>query len=108
MKSSINNPIAPPNLNGDEFLPVEYVSTDLHDPVRDRWDEGAAVGGVRLYCTQSPSFGDAARWHLQVRAQVKTKAGRPGKHFAISTASMSREALLWLRDAINAELRRKL
>jgi hypothetical protein len=96
--------------SSDAFLPVEYVSTDLHDPVRDHWDEGTAVGGVRLYCTQSPSFGDAARWHLQVRAQVKTRSGRDGKHFGVgtaSTASMSRVDLRWLRDAIDAELRRK-
>ena len=91
----------------DAFLPIEYASTDLHDPVRDRWDEGTAVGGVRLYCTQSPSFGENARWSLQVRAQVKTRSGRAGKHFAVGTASMSRGDLRWLRDQIDAELRRK-
>lgn len=67
---------------------------------------------MRLYCTQSPKMFDqpgreGARWSLQVRAWVKTKAGDRGKHFAVGTASMSREDLAWLRDLIDAELRRK-
>ena len=91
----------------DEFRPITHVETTLHDTVRDRWEEGADKGGVLLYCTQSPSFGENARWSLQVRAQVKTKRSGQGKHFAVGTASMSREDLQWLRDQINAELRRK-
>ena len=89
------------------FRPINFVETMLHDPVRERWQEGADEGGVRLYCTQSPSFGENARWSLQVRAQVKTKTRGVGKHFAVGTSSMSREDLQWLRDQIDAELRRK-
>lgn len=91
----------------DSFRSLDYISTSLHDTERARWDDAAAIGGVRIYCTQSPSFGDNARWSLQVRAQVKTKSGRAGKHFAIGTASMSRDDLVWLRNQINAELKRK-
>ena len=95
--------------SNDAFRSVEHVETTLHDTARDRWDEGADQGGVRLYRTASPSTHgkDNARWALQVRARVKTKTGGPGKHFAVGTASMSREDLQWLRDQISAELRRK-
>jgi len=92
-----------------EFRPIEYVTTELHDPERAGWvlGDGAQTDGVRLYCTQSPSFGENARWHLQIRAWVKKKTGDRGKHFAVSSASMSREDLMWLRGQIDAELRRK-
>jgi hypothetical protein len=92
----------------DEFRAIAYVETTLYDTVRDRWDEGAATGGVRLYNTAGAfTHGkENARWALQVRAQVKTKHSGPGKHFAVGTASMSREDLAWLRDLINVELRR--
>ena len=93
----------------DVFRPIAHVETTLHDPVRDCFDEGATTGGVRLYSTACASTHgkDNARWSLQVRARVKTKHSGPGKHFAIGTASMSREDLQWLRDQISAELRRK-
>jgi hypothetical protein len=94
-------------MSKDAFRPIEHVETSLHDTIRERWEEGTDEGGVRLYCTRSPSFGVNARWSLQVRAQMKTKRGGRGKHFAIGTASMSRADLQWLRDQINAELRRK-
>jgi hypothetical protein len=94
-------------MSKDAFRANTHVEITLHDTVRERWEEGTDEGGVRLYCTRNPSFGDAARWSLQVRAQVKTKRGGRGKHFAIGTASMSRADLQWLRDQINAELRRK-
>lgn len=89
-----------------EFRPIEFVETTLHDPVRDRWEEGCDDGGVRLYCTSNPiTHGeDNGRWALQVRAQVKTRRGGSGKHFAVGTASMSRDDLLWLRAKIDAEL----
>jgi hypothetical protein len=89
-----------------EFRPIEFVETILHNPVRDRWDAGCDEGGVRLYCTASPEVhGDEdARWALQVRARVKTRKG-PGTHFAVGTASMSREDLLWLRGRIDAALK---
>jgi hypothetical protein len=95
--------------SNDAFRPIEHIDTTLHDTVRDHWDEGSDQGGVRLYRTASPlTHGkENARWSLQVRARVKTKTSGPGKHFAIGTASMSREDLEWLRDQINAELRRK-
>jgi hypothetical protein len=90
----------------EEFRPIEYVETTLHDPIRDRWEEGTIMGGVRIYCTAHPyTHGvDNARWALQVRARVKTQKGE-GKHFAIGTASMSRQDLQWLRGQIDAALR---
>jgi hypothetical protein len=77
--------------------------------MRDAWDAEATVGGVRLYCTEDPrTYGKGiGRWHLQVRAQVKTKRGASGKLFGIGIASMGREDLVWLRDQIDAELKRK-
>jgi hypothetical protein len=91
-----------------EFRPIEFVETTLHDPVRERWEEGDDKSGVRLYCTANPlTHGEEnARWSLQIFAWVKTKRGGAGKHFATNTASMSREDLAWLRDQISAELRR--
>lgn len=96
-------------MSDDQFRPIGHVDVELHDPVRNRWEEGCDQAGVRLYCTASPkSHGkDNGRWALQVRAQVKKKSGGKGKHFAVGTASMSREDLTWLRDQINAALRRK-
>jgi hypothetical protein len=93
----------------DAFRQINRVDIMLHDPIRERFDENALQRGVRLYRTASPlTHGEEnARWSLQVRAQVKTKAGVLGKHFAIGDASMSREDLVWLRDQINSELRRK-
>lgn len=90
----------------EEFRPIEYIETSLHDPIRDRWEEGSDQGGVRLYCTSSPiTHGkDNGRWALQVRARVKTRSGPPGKHFAVGTASMSRKDLLWLRAKIDDAL----
>ena len=91
----------------DAFREIERVEVTLHDPVRERFDE--TTHGVRLYRTASPlTHGEEnARWSLQVRAQVKKKVGGAGKHYAIGNASMSRADLVWLRDQINAELRRK-
>lgn len=93
----------------DEFRPIEFVDTTLHDPVRDRWEEGDDKSGVRLYCTSNPlTHGEEnGRWALQIFARVKTKRGGAGKHVAASTASMSRDDLLWLRSQIDAALRRK-
>lgn len=95
-------------MSTDKFRPIAHIETTLHDAIRERWEEGSAEGGVRLYCTAGAAAHgkENARWALQVRARVKTKNG-PGKHFAVGTASMSREDLTWLRDQINAELRRE-
>jgi hypothetical protein len=95
--------------NHDAFRQIDRVEITLHDPIRERFDEGSTRRGMRLYRTASPlTHGEEnARWSLQVRAQVKTKAGVLGKHFAIGTASVSRDDLVWLRAQINAELRRK-
>lgn len=95
-------------MSNDEFRLITHIETALHDTVREGWGEGSSEGGVRIYSTASAAAHgkENARWALQVRAHVKTKNG-PGKHFAIGTASMSREDLTWLRDQINAELRKK-
>jgi len=95
-----------PAVKAEEFRPIEYTETTLHDTSRDKLDE---TGGVRLYCTAGAyTHGEEnARWALQVRAQVRTKTRGVGKHLAIGTASMSRKDLQWLRDQINIELRRK-
>jgi hypothetical protein len=92
-----------------EFRPIEFIETVLHYPLRERWLAGCDQGGVRLYCTSSPHThgNENGCWALQVRARVKTRNGGSGKHFAVGTASMSREDLLWLRGLIDAELRRK-
>jgi hypothetical protein len=108
-KRQVDQPAADSTSTAEqEFRPIEFVETCLHDPVRDHWDAGCDEGGVRIYCTASPAMhGDeGGRWGLQVRARVKTRKG-PGKHFAVGTASMSRADLLWLRGQIDAELRRK-
>ena len=88
---------------------IEFVETTLHDPVREGWEAGLDDGAVRIYCTSSPLTHGVAngRWALQVRARVKTRSGGTGKHFAIGTASMSREDLTWLRAQIDAALRSK-
>lgn len=85
----------------DAERPIEHVETTLRD-----WDPGNDDGGVRIYCTASPlTHGkDLARWALQLRARVKKKSGGEGKQFAVGTASMSREDLLWLRGQINTAL----
>jgi alpha-D-ribose 1-methylphosphonate 5-triphosphate synthase subunit PhnG len=95
-----------PAAKAAEFRPIEYTETTLHDTSRVALDE---TGGVRLYCTAGAyTHGEEnARWALQVRAQVRTKTRGVGKHFAVGTASMSRDDLQWLRDQIDAELRRK-
>jgi len=109
MSKTQNRPKKPSNKPLDEFRPIEFVETTIHDPVRDRWKEGAYQGGVRLYCTASPhTHGeDNARWTLLICAHVRTRRGRSGKRFAIGSASMSRNDLRWLRNQIDAALRRK-
>lgn len=93
----------------DEFRPIESADTTLHDPVRERWEEGADKSGVRLYCTSSPlTHGkENGRWSLQIFARVKNKRGGTAKHFASNTAAMSREDLLWLRGMIDDAIGRK-
>ena len=57
---------------------------------------------VRLYC-----FTHGATWIIQVRAPIVLKYGKPGKDFVISTAYLSREELINLRDTCNAALKEK-
>ncbi len=57
---------------------------------------------VRVYCVQS---GPDSAWCLQVRAPLKTANGREGKDFMVASANyLSREDMMAIRDAINAEL----
>jgi hypothetical protein len=55
---------------------------------------------VRFYCIQR-----GGAWNLQVRAPITLDNGREGKDFIIATASIYREDLLALRDAIDNELK---
>lgn len=91
------------------FRIVRNVKTTLENPNHIKESGGKpALGGVRFFCIDdSPMLpGRFARWFLQIRALIETKSGTPGKRFGISTAPMSREDLVWLRDQIDAELRR--
>lgn len=108
-KTSPKKTAKKPYKSVDAFRPIQFADTTLHDPVRDRWEEGADKSGVRLYCTSSPATHgkENGRWSLQIFARVKIKRGGRGKHFAGSTASMSREDLLWLRKMIDDAIGRK-
>lgn len=57
---------------------------------------------VRLYCTSHMTT-----WALQVRGPTRLHNGEDGKDFIVADASMSREALTELRDAINTFLGEK-
>lgn len=93
----------------EEFRAIEHIATDLYNIERDGRHVQADEPGVRLWCTQNArtADGEGERWALQVRATIKVKSKQPSKHFAIGTASMSRKDLVWLRDLIHAELRKK-
>ena len=56
--------------------------------------------GVRLYSTQR-----AVSWRLQVRGLLTLATGRESKDFVIAGASLDREALVALRDAIDEALK---
>ena len=56
--------------------------------------------GVRLYCTQ---HGEA--WCLQLRGTVRLANGQPGKDFIVASASVYRDDMTALRDAIDAFLK---
>jgi hypothetical protein len=56
---------------------------------------------IRLYCTQSYEGG---RWSLQVRAPETLANGREGMKFIIACASLDRDAMAALRDAIETQL----
>jgi hypothetical protein len=58
--------------------------------------------GVRLYCTQR---GDGGAWCLQVRGMIRLANGQEGKDFVVASASVYREDMLALRDAIDAFLK---
>jgi len=92
----------------DASRAVKHARTTLHQPNHVRNDDKPAQNMVRFYCIDdSPSLpGRFARWFFQIRALTETRFGEPGKRFGISTATMSRDDLVWLRDQIDAELRR--
>ena len=77
------------------YLPVEHGETikanDCEGEDRER--------AVRLYCTSM----DRA-WSLQVRGTIKRADGRQGKDFIIACASLDKEGMRALRDAIDAML----
>ncbi len=77
----------------DYFEPVHVEGTFAANYVSDR------DPGVRLYCTQSRSA-----WALQLRGSRTLSNGRAGKDFMIVTASLSKEELRGLRDAIDRQI----
>lgn len=56
---------------------------------------------IRVYCTQSSA---PACWALQVRSTMRLANGRKGADYIVATASLQREDMLALRDAINVAL----
>ena len=56
-----------------------------------------APTAVRLYCTSSY---DGGVWSLQVRTRMKRADGQPGAKSIAAIASLSREDMVALRDAI--------
>lgn len=54
---------------------------------------------LRLFCTSADSG-----WCLQIRAHEKLASGRQGQKFLIAGATLDRETMLALRDAINTQL----
>jgi hypothetical protein len=88
---------------------TEFLHTPLNVRVRRiQKDEAAQMmeapqkgRAVRLYCTESKRC-----WHLQVRGPIATGFSglREGKDFAIASAYMTRDDLLKLRAAIDAQL----
>jgi hypothetical protein len=78
------------------FKKLDYVDIGR---VRMDLDDAEKEHGVRLYCTQSGSW-----WHLQLRAHRKLADHTLSKEFMIATASLDRDTMLSLRDAINDAL----
>jgi hypothetical protein len=56
--------------------------------------------GVRLYCEQADGI-----WALQTRSPMTLRNGREGRDFIVSTASLDRDQMAALRDAIDILLR---
>lgn len=64
-----------------------------------RLPEESRDPAVRLYCTSAD-----ARWTLQVRGYRTLADGTCGREFMIAGASLDREAMVALRDAVDALL----
>jgi hypothetical protein len=62
-------------------------------------DIDAKKPAIRLFCTSADSS-----WCLQIRAHEKLANGQQGQKFLIAGATLDRETMLSLRDAINAQL----
>jgi hypothetical protein len=61
---------------------------------------------VRMYCSASPrTFGDEARWTLQLRGPTRLASGRQGRDYAMATSSLSLADLVALRDELDAVIR---
>lgn len=54
---------------------------------------------IRLYCE---SFN--LSWNLQIRSPISISHGKVGKDFIVATATLTREEMEALRDAINESL----
>jgi len=74
------------------YRPVRYADSSATKNV-DR------VAAIRFYCA---THGQA--WNLQVCGPERLSNGREGKSFMVATARLSREDLLALREAIDAEV----
>jgi hypothetical protein len=62
-------------------------------------DTDAKKPAVRLFCTSA-----ATSWLLQIRAHETLASGRQGLKFFIAGATLDRETMRALRDAINTQL----
>lgn len=55
--------------------------------------------GVRVYCMQH-----GGSWALQVRTPIRLANGTEGKDYIVATASLDKQTMVELRDAIDAIL----
>ncbi|HZJ67668.1 MAG TPA: hypothetical protein VFD36_29395 [Kofleriaceae bacterium] len=61
--------------------------------------EDSRETGLRLYCAQADTT-----WNLQLRAPLRLANGKDGKDFMIATASVPKDVLIALRNAIDLQI----
>jgi hypothetical protein len=79
------------------------MSTDFYQPVKygsiTKVKDVPRVRAIRLYCEQA-----GGSWGLQIRAPLNLQNRKEGKDFIVAHATLHREDLEALRDAINEHL----